>query len=70
MRRVLAVVLWAVQRWLEALAAGAVATGPGRAKAPPVWGRRGLLEMSATWWVLPVWARAKDWGRTTHNPLE
>ena len=25
---------------------GAVATGPGRAKAPPVWGWRGLLEVN------------------------
>lgn len=34
MRRVLGVVLWAVRRRAEALAAGAVATGLGREKGP------------------------------------
>ena len=32
------------RRW--AAAAGAVATGPGHEKAPPTWGRRGLLEVN------------------------
>ena len=74
-RRVLGVDLWAARDGRMRSPAGAAAAGtgalkPGREKAPPTRGRRGLLEMSATWWVLPVWARAKDWGRTTHNPLE
>lgn len=32
----------------------AVATGPGRAKAPPTWSRRGLLGVSATWLIFPA----------------
>ena len=46
------------------------ATGPGREKAPPTRGRRGLLEVNAIRWVLPVWARAKARGRKARNPQE
>ena len=49
---------------------GANATGPGREKAPPARGRRGLLEVNFIRWVLPIWVRAKARGRKAHNPQE
>lgn len=38
----------------RAAAAGAGAPKPGRAKAPPTVGRRGLLGVSATWLIFPA----------------
>lgn len=42
----------------------------GRGKAPPTWGRQGLLGVSTIRWVLPAWARAKVQGRKARNPWE
>jgi len=48
-----------------------VAGARGYAKAPPTRGRRGLLEVNTIrFCLLPVWARAKDWGRKARNPQE
>ena len=67
--RALRAVLWRA----DALAGGYSRrrTWRGREKAPPTWGRRGLLEAGAIrFCLIPVWARAKVQGRKAHNPQE